>query len=167
MGLWPGEHFRNRYQVLDEYACILRASCGDRPSDFKGDHYYTMDDCLVRLTPSTDMKIICAGSSDEGRSLAFGPVGGFTPFCLGKGSTPLRPSPSTTSRLAVATAKTGPRRQDARPDHHDHHATDESRRRWRWKTTMPASISTPSAGSRTRGRRQGQRYYQRPLKRRT
>lgn len=48
MGLWPGdEHFRNRYDVLDEYARILRELWESGRSDFKG-RYYQMDDCLVR-----------------------------------------------------------------------------------------------------------------------
>ena len=48
MGLWPGdEHFRNRYQMLDEYARILRELWETGRSDFKGD-YYQMDDCRVR-----------------------------------------------------------------------------------------------------------------------
>src|SRR4030095_7726795 len=48
MGMWPGdEHFRNRYQMLDEYAHILRELWAEGVSDFKGE-YYQMDDCRVR-----------------------------------------------------------------------------------------------------------------------
>ena len=37
MGLWPGdEHFRNRYQMLDEYAQILRELLGDRAQRLQG-----------------------------------------------------------------------------------------------------------------------------------
>jgi alkanesulfonate monooxygenase SsuD/methylene tetrahydromethanopterin reductase-like flavin-dependent oxidoreductase (luciferase family) len=69
MGLWPGdEHFRNRYQMVGEYAHILRELWETGVSDFKGT-YYQMEDCRVRPVPEGEMKIICAGSSDEG--LAF------------------------------------------------------------------------------------------------
>ncbi len=51
MGMWPGdEHFRNRYQMLDEYAGILRELWEKGESDFKGT-YYQMDDCRVRPMP--------------------------------------------------------------------------------------------------------------------
>ena len=105
MGLWPGEeHFKNRYKMLDEYAGILRELWATGESDFKGD-YYTMDDCRVRPVPEGDMKIICAGSSDEG--LAFSAKWADYAFCLGKGvNTPTAFSPNN-DRLAVATAKTG------------------------------------------------------------
>ena len=105
MGLWPGEeHFRNRYQMLDEYARILRELWETGRSDFKGD-YYTMDDCLVRPQPSTDMKIICAGSSDEG--LAFSAQWADYAFCLGKGVNTPRAFAFNNERLAEATARTG------------------------------------------------------------
>ena len=83
MGVWPGdEHFRNRYQMLDEYAHILRELWATGVSDFKGD-YYKMEDCRVRPQPEGDMKIICAGSSDAG--LAFSAKWADYAFCLGKG----------------------------------------------------------------------------------
>ena len=105
MGLWPGdEHFRNRYQMLDEYARILRELWETGRSDFKGD-YYTMDDCLVRPKPQGEMKIICAGSSDEG--LAFSAKWADYAFCLGKGVNTPTAFASNNTRLAAATAKTG------------------------------------------------------------
>ena len=105
MGLWPGEeHFRNRYQMLAEYARILRETWETGRSDFKGD-YYTMDDCLVRPQPSTDMKIICAGSSDEG--LAFSAQWADYAFCLGKGVNTPKAFAFNNERLAEATKKTG------------------------------------------------------------
>ena len=105
MGLWPGdEHFRNRYQMLDEYARILRELWETGRSDFKGD-YYQMDDCLVRPKPKGDMKIICAGSSDEG--LAFSAKWADYAFCLGKGVNTPTAFASNNVRLAEATAKTG------------------------------------------------------------
>jgi len=105
MGLWPGdEHFRNRYKMLGEYAHILRELWETGRSDFKGD-YYRMDDCLVRPTPSGDMKIICAGSSDEG--LAFSAQYADYAFCLGKGVNTPTAFAFNNDRLAAATAKTG------------------------------------------------------------
>lgn len=64
-----------------------------------------MDDCLVRPTPSTDMKIICAGSSDEG--LAFSAQWADYAFCLGKGVNTPTAFAFNNERLAEATAKTG------------------------------------------------------------
>lgn len=105
MGLWPGdEHFRNRYQMLDEYAHILRELWATGVSDFKGT-YYQMDDCRVRPVPDGDMKIICAGSSDEG--LAFSAKWADYAFCLGKGVNTPTAFASNNERLMAATAKTG------------------------------------------------------------
>ncbi len=105
MGMWPGdEHFRNRYKMLDEYAQILRDLWAEGVSDFQGD-YYHMEDCRVRPQPAGDMKIICAGSSDEG--LAFSAKWADYAFCLGKGVNTPTAFSSNNERLAVATAKTG------------------------------------------------------------
>lgn len=105
MGLWPGdEHFRNRYTMLSEYARILRELWETGRSDFKGD-YYQMDDCLVRPVPTGDMKIICAGSSDDG--LAFSAQWADYAFCLGKGVNTPTAFAFNNDRLAAATAKTG------------------------------------------------------------
>ena len=104
MGIWPGdEHFRNRYQMLDEYAHILRELWEEGVSDFKG-KYYTMEDCRVRPKPSGDMKIICAGSSDAG--LAFSAKWADYAFCLGKGVNTPTAFASNNERLAVALEKT-------------------------------------------------------------
>ncbi|MDO6416595.1 pyrimidine utilization protein A [Sphingomonas sp. BIUV-7] len=105
MGLWPGDaHFRNRYKMLDEYAGILRELWETGTSDFKGD-YYQMDDCRVWPKPQGDMKIICAGSSDEG--LAFSAKWADYAFCLGKGVNTPTAFASNNARLAAATEKTG------------------------------------------------------------
>lgn len=105
MGVWPGdEHFRNRYQMLDEYAHILRELWATGVSDFKGT-YYQMDDCRVRPVPAGDMKIICAGSSDDG--LAFSAKWADYAFCLGKGVNTPTAFAFNNERLLAATAKTG------------------------------------------------------------
>jgi len=105
MGLWPGDdHFRNRYKMLDEYAQILRELWDSGFSDFKGE-YYTMDDCRVWPRPQADMKIICAGSSDEG--LAFSAKWADYAFCLGKGVNTPTAFAFNNDRLAGALAKTG------------------------------------------------------------
>ncbi|WP_226633366.1 pyrimidine utilization protein A [Novosphingobium profundi] len=105
MGLWPGDaHFKNRYDVLDEYAHVLRDLWNTGRSDFKGD-YYTMEDCLVRPQPGADMKIICAGSSDAG--LAFSAKWADYAFCLGKGVNTPTAFAFNNERLAKFTAETG------------------------------------------------------------
>jgi pyrimidine oxygenase len=105
MGEWPGdEHFKNRYKMLDEYAHILRELWGAGTSDFKGD-YYEMTDCRVWPKPAGDMKIICAGSSEEG--LAFSAKWADYAFCLGKGVNTPTAFSSNNDRLAAATANTG------------------------------------------------------------
>ena len=105
MGVWPGdEHFRNRYQMLDEYAHILRELWANGVSDFKGD-YYRMEDCRVRPQPQGDMKIICAGSSDAG--LAFSAKWADYAFCLGKGVNTPTAFSFNNDRLAKALEATG------------------------------------------------------------
>ena len=105
MGMWPGdEHFRNRYTMLDEYAHILRELWEEGTSDFKGD-YYQMTDCRVWPKPTGEMKIICAGSSDDG--LAFSAKWADYAFCLGKGVNTPTAFAFNNERLAAATAKTG------------------------------------------------------------
>jgi pyrimidine oxygenase len=105
MGMWPGdEHFRRRYDTLAEYAQVLRDLWATGTSDLKG-QYYTMNDCRVRPIPQGDMKIICAGSSDEG--LAFSAKYADYAFCLGKGLNTPTAFSAINDRLAAATAKTG------------------------------------------------------------
>jgi pyrimidine oxygenase len=105
MGLWPGEeHFRSRYKVLGEYARILRELWETGVSDFKG-QYYQMDDCRVLPQPQADMKIICAGSSDEG--LAFSAQWADYAICLGKGVNTPTAFAFNNERLAKALEKTG------------------------------------------------------------
>lgn len=105
MGLWPGdEHFRSRYKVLGEYAHILRELWATGQSDFKG-QYYQMDDCRVLPKPEADMKIICAGSSEDG--LAFSAQWADYAFCLGKGVNTPTAFAFNNARLAKALEVTG------------------------------------------------------------
>lgn len=105
MGMWPGDdHFRRRYDMLSEYAQILRELWATGVSDFKGE-FYQMEDCRVRPVPESDMKIICAGSSDDG--LAFSAKYADYAFCLGKGVNTPTAFAFNNDRLKAATAKTG------------------------------------------------------------
>ncbi|WP_018075896.1 pyrimidine utilization protein A [Novosphingobium nitrogenifigens] len=105
MGLWPGDdHYLKRYDMLGEYAQILRDLWETGRSDFKGD-YFRMTDCRVSPKPQAEMKIICAGSSDEG--LAFAAAHADYAFCLGKGVNTPTAFAGVNARLAAATAKTG------------------------------------------------------------
>jgi pyrimidine oxygenase len=90
--------------MLGEYAHILRELWETGNSDFKG-KYYQMDDCRVLPLPAGEMKIICAGSSDEG--LAFSAKYADYAFCLGKGVNTPKAFAANNERLAAATAKTG------------------------------------------------------------
>src|SRR6202008_2375038 len=84
-------------------ATILRELLDTGRSDFKG-KYYEMTDCLVR-PHARGVKLICAGSSDEG--LAFTAQYADYSFALGKGTnTPTAFAP-VNARLAAAKAKTG------------------------------------------------------------
>ena len=104
MGLWPGEsHYTDRYNYLAEYATILRELLDTGRSNFKG-KYFQMDDCLVRPN-AKGVKLICAGSSDEG--LAFTAKYADYAFALGKGvNTPTAFAP-VNKRLEAAAAVTG------------------------------------------------------------
>ncbi|MEM1194700.1 MAG: pyrimidine utilization protein A [Pseudomonadota bacterium] len=104
MGVWPGDdHFKNRYKMLDEYAHVLRDLWNTGVSDLKGE-YYTMDDCRVFPKPEGEMKIICAGSSDNG--LAFSAKWADYAFCLGKGVNTPTAFSFNNERLAKFTAET-------------------------------------------------------------
>ncbi|WP_430424922.1 pyrimidine utilization protein A [Phenylobacterium sp.] len=105
MGLWPGEsHYKDRYNYLAEYATVLKELMETGVSDFKG-QYQQMHDCRVSPKPTPGVKIICAGSSDEG--LAFTATYADYSFALGKGTnTPTAFAP-VNQRLEAAAAKTG------------------------------------------------------------
>ena len=105
MGLWPGEsHYKDRYNYLAEYATVLKGLMETGVSDFKG-QYLTMNDCRVSPQPTPGVKIICAGSSDEG--LAFTAQYADYSFALGKGTNTPTAFASVNARLEAAKAKTG------------------------------------------------------------
>ncbi len=105
MGLWPGDtHYRDRYNYLAEYATVLKGLMETGVSDFSG-KYFQMRDCRVSPRPSAGVKIICAGSSDEG--LAFTAQYADYSFALGMGTNTPTKFASVSSRLADAKAKTG------------------------------------------------------------
>ena len=104
MGLWPGEsHYADRYNYLAEYAQILRELLDTGVSDFKG-RYFTMDDCRVSPHPS-DVKLICAGSSDAG--LEFTARYADYSFALGVGVNTPTAFTGVNKRLKSFTDKTG------------------------------------------------------------
>ena len=52
MGIWPGdEHFKHRYDLLDEYATVMQELWATGQSDLKG-KFYTMNDCRLGPLPS-------------------------------------------------------------------------------------------------------------------
>ncbi|HEY0648652.1 pyrimidine utilization protein A [Phenylobacterium sp.] len=105
MGLWPGEsHYRDRYNYLAEYATVLKELMETGVSDFKG-QYLEMHDCRVSPKPTPGVKIICAGSSDEG--LAFTAQYADYSFALGKGTNTPTAFASVNQRLEAAKARTG------------------------------------------------------------
>lgn len=104
MGLWPGEqHYSDRYTYLAEYTTVLRELLDTGVSDFKG-KYFQMHDCRVSPHPR-DVKLICAGSSDEG--LAFTAQYADYAFALGKGVNTPTAFAGVNARLKAAKDKTG------------------------------------------------------------
>ncbi|MCH4248163.1 MAG: pyrimidine utilization protein A [Acinetobacter populi] len=105
MGMWPGdEYFGKRYQYLSEYVQVLRDLWASGHSDFKGE-FFKMDDCQVKPIPQADMKIICAGQSDEG--LAFSAKYADYNFVFGKGLNTPTAYAGINDRLKAQTDKTG------------------------------------------------------------
>lgn len=105
MNMWPGdEYFGKRYEYLSEYVQVLRELWATGESNFKGEHFQ-MTDCQVKPTPQADMKIICAGQSDEG--LAFSAQYADYNFVFGKGLNTPTAYAAINDRLKVHTDKTG------------------------------------------------------------
>jgi pyrimidine oxygenase len=105
MGLWPGEeHFKRRYDYLDEYVHVVRDLWETGQSDFKG-QFFTMNDCRLSPRPSAPIKLVCAGQSDRGMQFA-AEQADFS-FVAGTGlNMPVACTPTNT-RLRAAAASTG------------------------------------------------------------
>src|SRR3954470_5370788 len=83
MGLWPGEeHYKHRYDLLTEYATVMRELWATGHSDLKG-KFYTMNDCRLGPLPSRQIPLVCAGTSDPG--IAFASKFCAYNFCSGAG----------------------------------------------------------------------------------
>jgi pyrimidine oxygenase len=106
MGLWPGDdHFKYRYDLLDEYATIMEELWATGRSDLKG-KYYTMNDCRLGPLPSRQIPLICAGTSDSG--VAFAAKHCAYNFCSGNGEmNDPRDSAETVARLEASTKAVG------------------------------------------------------------
>jgi pyrimidine oxygenase len=70
MGLWPGNaYFGYRYDYATEYVQVMKELWANGKSDFKG-KYFSMEDCKMSPTPSTEVKIVAAGQSGRGLEFA-------------------------------------------------------------------------------------------------
>ncbi|MCX7374102.1 MAG: pyrimidine utilization protein A [Alphaproteobacteria bacterium] len=105
MGLWPGEsHFHRRYDMLDEYATVLRALWDGSECNMQGE-FYRMEHCKLSPRPSVPIKLICAGQSTEG--MKFTAKHADYCFSLGKGvNTPQAFAP-VAARMADFAAAAG------------------------------------------------------------
>jgi pyrimidine oxygenase len=105
MGLWPGEsHFHRRYDMLDEYATVLRALWDGGECNMQGE-FYRMEHCKLSPRPSVPIKLICAGQSTEG--MKFTAKHADYCFSLGKGvNTPQAFAP-VAARMADFAAAAG------------------------------------------------------------
>ena len=105
MGIWPGDQFfATRYEYLAEYTTILRELWTPGRANFKGKHFQ-MDDCRMLPTPQTDIRLICAGSSDQG--MAFSAQYADYNFCLGVGVNTPKGFVHSTEKLQAEVAKSG------------------------------------------------------------
>jgi pyrimidine oxygenase len=106
MGLWPGdEHFKHRYDLLDEYATVMEELWATGRCDLKG-KYYTMSDCRLGPLPSRQIPLICAGTSDAG--VAFAAKHCAYNFCSGNGTmNDPRDCADTVTRLYAETSAAG------------------------------------------------------------
>jgi len=105
MGLWPGDdYFGYRYDYSSEYVSVMKELWAKGVSDFKG-KYFTMTDCAMKPTPSTDIKIVAAGQS--GRGMDFAAAYADYNFVLGTGVNTPTACAETCQKLIDAAAKTG------------------------------------------------------------
>ena len=106
MGLWPGDdHYKSRYELLEEYATVMQELWSKGQSDLKGKHY-TMNDCRLGPLPSRPIPLICAGTSDAG--IEFASKYCTYNFCSGEGKiNDPRDCADSVTRLKAATAAAG------------------------------------------------------------
>ncbi|MCS6891507.1 MAG: pyrimidine utilization protein A [Rhodovarius sp.] len=105
MGLWPGEsHFHRRYDMLAEYAQVLRELWEKGESNFKGE-FYRMEHCKLSPRPSVPIKLICAGQSSEGMRF----TARYADYCftLGKGINTPRAFAPMAERMSAFAAEAG------------------------------------------------------------
>jgi pyrimidine oxygenase len=70
MGLWPGDaHFAERYEMVGEYATVLKELWATGRCDLKG-RFLTMEDCRLIPRPRNRIALVVAGSSDAGMEFA-------------------------------------------------------------------------------------------------
>jgi pyrimidine oxygenase len=105
MGLWPGdEYFGERYDYSTEYVKVMKELWATGESNHKG-KFFQMDNCMMKPTPSSDIKIVAAGQS--GRGMEFAAEYADYNFVMASGiNTPTACAP-TVQRLVEASAKTG------------------------------------------------------------
>ena len=105
MGLWPGdEYFGYRYEYSSEYVQVMKELWDKGESNFKGKHF-TMENCQMKPTPGTPIKLVAAGQSPTG--IAFSAKHCDYTFAMGSGvNTPTKFAPFNQSMMEAA-AKTG------------------------------------------------------------
>jgi len=105
MGLWPGDqYFGYRYEYSSEYVQVMKELWAKGESNFKGKHF-TMENCMMKPTPSAPIKLVAAGQSPTG--IAFSAEHCDYTFAMGAGvNTPTKFAPFNQSLLEAAN-KTG------------------------------------------------------------
>lgn len=105
MSMWPGEsHSRRRYDYAAEYVAILKELWQTGSCTFDGE-FFQMHECEVFPTPSSNIEIVCAGSSNEGMRFA-AKLGDYNFIGLREINSPLSIT-ETTDRLMAASEAMG------------------------------------------------------------
>ena len=105
MGLWPGDdYFAHRYDYASEYVGVMKDLWSTGESNRKG-RFFTMDHCMMKPKPSSDIKIVAAGQS--GRGMDFAAEYADYNFVMGTGVNTPTACSATSGRLLDAATKTG------------------------------------------------------------